>query len=216
MFVETSETFVNKLTKYFSFLEKEYGFTIKLADNSDVRPQTDAIVKYASHTTLVFVDSEFGRVAVRFNRIQDAERYFLGPVTIHEYLNTTDAEKQTLLSKDPKTLDASKEISKRVDLLALSGLTIREDMDKNLERQLAILAKWVKEHAPIYLIGDFSKWPEIYEYKINRLLAEDLRQGGKETVTAFIRDENGVFKKTERHIFHDQREYLAKLHNELS
>lgn len=209
------ETFVDKVKSYFSFLETAYDFTIQLAGNCDIRPQTDGVVKYASGTTILSVDSEFGQVAVRFRRIQDNEQHFLGPVTVHEYLMTSEAEKQILLSTDPKTLDASDAISRRVYLLALSDLTIREDMDKNLERQLTILANWVRENAPICLLGNFSKWPDIYEYKISRLLANQLRRGMQETTKEIIEDENGSFSVTERHILHDERRYLVKLRNEV-
>jgi hypothetical protein len=210
------ETFTDKVKKHFGYLEKEYDFRITLEGNADVRPQTDGVVKYASNTTLIIIDSETGQAAVRFVRIQDDERYYLDPVSIHEYLNTSEEEKRILLSKDIKNQDVANTIFNKTFLLSSPDWkTSREDIHKNLEKQLKNYANWLKENNELCLLGNFSRWPEFYEYKINRLIADELRRGGKEVVLAVVKDENGAFKTIERPIFHREREHLNKLRKEV-
>ena len=61
----------------------------------------------------------------------------------------------------------------------------------------------------------FSKWPDIYEYTINRMIAEEIRRGGKEIVKALIKDENGKYKMIERPIFQREKDHLARLQKEI-
>src|SRR5688500_3643425 len=94
--------FVDKVKKYFDYLESEYGFKIILETNSDIRPQTDGAVEYASNNIVIVIDSETGSAALWFYRPNDGKKYDLDPIVIHEYLSTTDKEKELLLSTDPK------------------------------------------------------------------------------------------------------------------
>lgn len=210
------ETFTDKVKKHFGYLETEYKFRVILEGNSQVRPHTDGVVKYASNTTLILIDSETGQAAVRFVRIQDDERYYLDPVSIHEYLTTSERERQILLSKDNKDTDAAKGIfSKTFLLLSPEWKGSSEDIHINLERQLKNYANWLKENAELCLLGNFLRWPEFYEYKINRLMADELRRGGKEVVLAVVKDENGTLKTIERPIFQRERDHLARLRKEV-
>jgi len=210
------ETFVDKVKKHFCYLESEYGFKIIFISNSAVRPQTDGIVKYASNTTLILIDSEAGQAAVRFVRIQDDERYYLDPVSIHEYLNTSKQEKRILLSRDVKNRDAANAIFSKTFLLSSPNWKIsREDIYRDLERQLKNYANWLKENADLCLLGNFSRWPEFYEYKINRLMADELRRGGKEVVLAVVKGENGALKTIERPIFQREMDHLSRLRKEV-
>jgi len=211
-----NETFVDRVKKYFGYLESEFGFRVILERNSDVRPQTDGVVKYASNTTLILIDSETGQAAVKFVRIQDDERYYLDPVSIHEYLKTGEQEKHILLSRDVKDIDAAKSIFSKTFLLSSSDWkSSGEDIYIDLERQLKNYANWLKENAKLCLLGNFSQWPEFYEYKINRLIADELRRGGKEVVLAVVKDENGTLKSIERPIFQRERDHLSKLRKEV-
>lgn len=210
------ETFTDRVKKHFGYLETEYEFRVLLEGNSDVRPQTDGVVKYASNTTLILIDSETGQAAVRFVRIQDDERYYLDPVSIHEHLNTSEEEKRILLSRDIKNQDAANAIFSKTFLLSSPDWkSRREDIYEDLERQLKNYANWLKENAELCLLGNFSRWPEFYEYKINRLMADELRRGGKEVVLAVVKDENGAFKTIERPIFQRERDHLSRLRKEV-
>jgi len=211
-----NETFVDRVKKRFGYLEDKYGFKATLANNSQVRPQTDGVVKYASDTTHILIDSETGQAAVRFVRIQDDERYYLDPVSIHEYLNTSEEEKQILLSRDIRDQDAANTIFSKTFLLSSPDWkSSREDVYRDLERQLQNYANWLKENADLCLLGNFSRWPEFYEYKINRLMADELRKGAKEVVLAIVKDENGALKTIERPIFQREKDHLARLKKEI-
>jgi hypothetical protein len=91
----------------------------------------------------------------------------------------------------------------------------REDVSEDLARQLINYANWLKENADLCLRGNFSRWPEFYEFKINRLMADELCSGAKEVVLAVVKDENGALKTIERPIFQRERDNLAKLRKEV-
>jgi len=210
------ETFTDKVRKHFGYLETEYEFRLISEGNSEIRPETDGVVKYGSNNTLILIDSETGQAAVRFVRTQDDERYYLDPVSIHEYLITNEEEKKILLSRDIRDDDAAKEVFSRAFLLSSPGWkSSGKDIYADLENQLKKYANWLKENAELCLLGDFSQWPAFYEYKINRLIAEELRRGGKEVVLAVVKDEHGVFKSIERPIFQRERDHLSKLKKEV-
>jgi len=212
----SKETFIERVKKQFSFLESEYSFKIIFSSNSDVRPQTDGIVKYASDTTMVLIDSETGQAAIRFVRLHDNENYYIDPVSIHEYLNTSIVEKKLLLSKNPKDQPAAMNLFNQKFLLNQPGWKSRgEDVLEDLEKRLKNYANWLKEHANLCLKGDFSRWPEFYEYKTHRLSADELRMGGKETILTVISDDNGSLKAIELPVFHQEMEHLEKLKKEI-
>ena len=210
------ETFTDRVKKNFGFLESEFGFKIILAGNSEVRPQTDGVVKYASNTTLVLIDSETGQAAVRFVRVQDNENYYLDPVSIHEFLSTSAKEKQLLLSTEPKDESAAHAIFREKFLLSSpSWKSSRDDIHKDLETRLKNYANWLRENADLCLSGDLSRWPALYEYKINRMIADELRRGGKAIVKAVVKDDSGKLKMIERPIFQREKDHLAKLKREI-
>ncbi len=208
--------FTNRVEKIFVFLETEYDFRIVFESNSEVRPQTDGIVEYASDRTAVVIDSETGSASVWFYRAKDGKEYYLDPVSIHEFLSTSDTEKQVLLSKNPNDQPEASTIFNRNFLLnqpkwKYAGNSVQEKLDLRLVNY----ANWLKEHENLCLLGDFSRWPGLYEYKINRLMADELRRGGKEHVKAVIRDENGNLKMIERPIFQREKDHVEKLRKEL-
>jgi hypothetical protein len=211
-----TETFVDKVKRHFDFLETQYGLKIVFAKNSEIRPYTDGVLKYASKFLLFIIDSETGQPALRFVRSQDDERFYLDPVSIHEYLTTNGNEKQILLSQDERSRVIANEIVSKKYLLSSpgwksEGKNIYEDLDKRIMNY----ANWVKGNIELYLSGDFSGWPEMYEYKINRLIADEIRRGGKGIVKAVIKDEKGVLSSIERPIFQRELEHLHKLKKEV-
>ena len=207
------ETFVDRVKRNFGYVEPEYGFKIILASNDDIRPQTDGVVKYASDTTLIVIDSDYGQSAVRFVRIQDNEKYCLDPISIHEYLNTSENEKQLLLSTEPSNQSAISALRNERSLFSTpnwKGATSDEP-----ETWLRNYADWLRENADLCLVGDFSRWPQIYEYKINRMIADELRRGKSAFVKSVVRDESGKLKMIEEPIFQALKDHLAKLKREI-
>ena len=77
-------------------------------------------------------------------------------------------------------------------------------------------ANWLKDHAALCLKGDFSRWPEIYEYKIHRARADHLRKGKDELGYVQVKDENGDWKLTRQSIFKDELEHIERLKEEFS
>ena len=211
------ETFVDKVKRQFGYLEKEYDFKMIFASDSRDTPRTDGIVKYASNSTLIIIDGETGQVSLKFLRVNDDENYYLDPVSIHEYLSTTEKEKQILLSREKKDKENATAILNKTFLLAsLCWLSSREDIDQDLENRLENYSNWLRSHANLSLIGDFSQWPNFYAYKIERQIANELRSGGTEVVRAVVRDENGALKTVERPIFQREMDHLAKLKKEIA
>src|SRR3972149_1120340 len=145
-------TFVDTVKKEFGYLETEYDFKVTHANNSDVRPQTDGAVEYTSDTTVIVIDSETGSAAAWFYRIKDGRKYDLDPVAIHEYLNTSDKEKELLLSTNPKDDSAASALFNQNFLLNQPGWKSESDTTQDkLEIRLVNYANWLKEHASLCL-----------------------------------------------------------------
>lgn len=210
-------SFIDGAKKHFGYLESGYGFKISLERNSEVRPQTDGVVEYTSNTTVIIIDSETGYAAVRFYRIKDGKKYYLTPVDIHEYLNTTDKEKELLLSASSDDETAASSLFNQKFLLDQPAWKSGGDTTQdNLEIRLATYANWFKRHADLCLMGDFSKWPLFYEHKIYRSRADHLRRGKDELGYERVKDTDGNWKLIKQSIFKDKLDHIEKLKKEFS
>jgi hypothetical protein len=208
-------SFVDRVKKYFGYLESQYSFKTTLASNSDVRPQTDGAVEYTSNTTVVMIDSETGSAAVRFYRIQDGRNYYLTPIDIDEYLHTSDKEKELLLSTSSKDYNAASALFNQKFLLNQPDWKLDSDTtDGKLELRLANYANWLKAHANLCLEGNFSQWPKFYEYKIYRARADHLRRGKDELGYVSVKDADGNYKLVKQSLFKAKLEHIEKLKKE--
>jgi len=208
-------TFVDRVRKHFGYLESEYGFKKIHEGISDVRPQTDGVVEYTSNTTVVVIDSETGSAAAWFYRIKDGRKYDLDPVAIHEYLNTSDKEKELLLSTNPKDDSAASALFNQKFLLNQTEWKTDSDMTQDkLEVRLANYANWLKVNANLCLEGDFSQWPKFYEYKIHRARAEHLRLGKDDVAYARVKDADGNYKLIKQSLFKAKLDHIEKLKKE--
>src|SRR6266536_732533 len=187
-------SFVDRVKKYFAFLELEYGFKIMSEKNSNVRPLTDGAVEYSSDFIVVVIDSETGYSTVRFYRIKDGDKYYLTPIDIYEYLNTNDQEKELLLSTNPVDRSLASALFNKKFLLNQPGWKDSHGTVDDLDNELRNFSDWLKAHAHLCLAGDYSWWPKFYEYKVNRARAEHLRSGKDELGYARIKDPNGNWK----------------------
>jgi hypothetical protein len=209
--------FANTVKKHFSYLETTYGFTITRAENSELHPQTDGVVEYTSDTTVIVIDSETGNAALWFYRIKDGRKYDLDPVAIDEYLNTTDTEKELLLSTNPKDRPAASTLFNRTSLLNQPGWQSgSETSEERLNRHLKNYSNWLKMHADLCLKGDFASWPKFFEYKIQRARASHLRLGKDELGYAPVKDADGKTKLIKQSIFKDKLDYVERLRKEFS
>jgi hypothetical protein len=207
--------FVTRVKKHFSYLESEYGFKITHVDNTEVRQQTDGVVEYTSDTTVVVIDSETGSAAVWFYRIQDGRKYDLDPVTIHEYLNTSDKEKELLLSTNPEDDSAASALFNQKFLLNQLGWKSEHGTTQDkLEIRLSNYASWLRAHANLCLEGNFSRWPKFYEYKIHRARADHLRLGKDDVAYARVKDADGNYKLVKQSLFKAKLEHIEKLKKE--
>ena len=207
--------FVSRVKKHFGYLESENGFKVTVERNSEVRPQTDGVVEYTSNTTVVVIDSETGSAAAWFYRIKDGRKYDLDPVAIHEYLNTSDKEKELLLSTNPKDDSAASALFNQNFLLNQPGWKSDSGATQDkLELRLANYANWLKVHSNLCLEGDFSRWPEFYEYKIHRARADHLRLGKDDVAYARVKDADGNYKLIKQSAFKDDLEHIEKLKKE--
>ena len=210
-------TFVERVKKHFGYLETEYGFKVTNDSNAEVRPQTDGVVEYASNTTVVVIDSETGSSAVWFYRIKDGRKFDLDPIAIHEYLSTSNTEKEILLSIDPKDKPAASALFNQKFILTQPGWLTKDGSTlENLELRLKNYANWLKVHANLCLLGDFSQWPKFYEYKINRARADHLRLGKDDIAYARVKDSDGNYKLIKQSIFKTKLEHVEKLKEEFS
>jgi hypothetical protein len=209
-------SFVDKVKKYFYYLESEYGFRISSQSNPDTRPHTDGFVEYTSDTTTVVIDSETGYASVWFYRTQDGKKHYLDPVAIHEYVTTTDKEKELLLSTNPQNQRDASLLFNQKFLLNQGGWKSKdnETTEDKLETRLKNYAEWLESHANLCLKGDFSQWPNLYEYKIHRARADELRRGKDDLVYVKLKDANGNSKLIKQSMFKDDFEYIEKLKKE--
>lgn len=203
--------FVDRVKKHFGYLAAEYGFKITAESHSQVRPQTDGMVEYKSDSTVVVIDSETGYPSVWFYRIEDGKTHYIDPVTIYEYLNTSNKEKELLLSTDPKNQSAASALFNQNFLFNQSGWQGGKGTAEDMEKGLANFSNWLKEHANLCLTGDFSRWPRFYEYKIRRLRADCLRRGEDELVYARVKDAEGNYKLVKEPLFKKEFEHIEKL-----
>jgi hypothetical protein len=206
--------FVERVKKSFYYIESEFGFKTIFSSNSEIRPQTDGIVKYESDTTLILIDSETGYATVRFARILDGEKYYLTPIDIHEYLSTNEKEKELLLSTNPKDQSAASALFNEKFLLNQPSWKGSQGTVQDLEKELKNFSNWLKEHASLCLSGDFSKWPLFYEYKIQRARADHLRRGKDELGYTRVKDADGNWKLIRQSIFKDKLEHVERLKKE--
>ncbi len=206
-------TFTERVKKHFQFLVDEYGFTISHEEGSDRAPDTEGVVKYSSRTTLVGIEKEAmsGGVGVWFCRLKDAaKRAALSASLIYEYRSLSAKEKAIMLSYHPK------DDARARDLVWSKGLpwgTRLDNAETELDRQLSDEARWLRKYADPFLRGDFSRWLELYEYKVAAQKAEYARRhGGKENVGLIMkRGEDGIMRKLgEKTLWQDYLEELRK------
>lgn len=208
--------FVDKVKKYFGYLESGYDFKISIANDSIIRPQTDGVVEYTSNNLAIVIDSETGSAALWFYRPRDGKSYDIDPIAIHEYFSTTNEEKDLLLSTNPKDQHTAIDLFNQKFLLNQAGWKKEDITQDKLTSRLANYADWLKTHENLCLKGDLSWWPKLYEYKVNRARAEHLRRGKDEIGYARVKDSDGNWKLIRQSIFKDRLDHVERLKKEFS
>ena len=209
-------SFIERAKRYFEFLETDFDFRIIGETNSEFRSQTDGGIEFASEAINVLIDSENGYATLRFYRAKDGEKYYLTPIDIYEYLNTTSEEKELLLSTSPADKPEASDLFNKKFLLNQPGWKGSHGTAEDLDNELKKYSDWLRRHATLLLEKDLSWWPRIYEYKINRARADHLRSGRDELSYARVKDVNGNWKLSKQSIFKDKLEHVEKLKKEFS
>lgn len=207
--------FAERVKRHFEFLVSEYGFRVAHEHNSTVRPKTDGTVEYISDSIGIIIDSETGYAGVRFYRVKDGRTYYLTPVDIYEYLNTSIEEKKLLLSTNPADKSQASLLFNKKLLLNQPSWTGSRGTVQDLDSELRNFSNWIKEHSNLCLQGDLSSWINFYEYKINRARADRLRRGEDELGYVQVKDIEGKWKLIKQSVFKDEFEQIEKLKKEL-
>lgn len=210
-----SEVFVNKVKKYFGYLESEYGFYITKSNNSPRSEETDGAVEYSSNVITIVIDSEMGYAAVWFYRPSDGRKFDLDPVAIDEYLNTDHREKELLLSINPNDhLAAQKLFNEKFLLNQPEWRPVNNYVQDRLSLRLSNYSSWLRAHADLCLTGGFSRWLEFYEYKIYRARADHLRNGKDELGYVRVQDSEGKWVLVKQSIFKSKLDYVEEMKKE--
>jgi hypothetical protein len=131
-------------------------------------------------------------------------------------LNTTDKEKELLLSTNPADESVASELFNKKFMLHQPGWKGSRGTVQDLDNELKNFGDWLKENASLCLEGDLSWWTKFYEYKINRARADHLRRGKDELGYARVKDTDGNWKLIKQSVFTDRLEHVEKLKKELS
>lgn len=207
-------TFFSIVMKYFQYLSTDYDFKIKKLEESERHPDNEGRVEFESPTTFVTVSSEQWTVSAHVGRVKDNKYYyFLDPRTIYEYFALTEYDKQLVCSQNPEDDREARILLNRIALLHKKNDS--SNHISSIEKQLDDYSNWLRQYAEPFLRGDFSRWLEIYEYRIARQLAEHIRSGKDKYVLQFVRlDENGKPVHAKKRVFQASFEYLENLRKE--
>ena len=201
-------TFFSMVMNHFQYLVTTYGFTIKKVDESERARDIEGRIEFENPTTFVTVSSEQWTVGAIVGRAKDDKyRFFIDPATIHEYTVLTESDKKVLCSFDPKEEKKARALIHQTRLLHSKSNT--DSAIEDINGRLADYSRWLRQFAEPFLRGDFSKWLEIYEYKVNRTRAAYIRSGKNELVRTV-----GQNKDARISIFQNSLNYLEKLREE--
>jgi hypothetical protein len=200
--------FFSMVMNHFQYLVADYGFSVKKVEKSELAPEIEGRIELENLTTFVTISSEQWAAGASVGRVRDDKyRFFLDPRTIHEYLSLTEADKRLVYSFDPEDRRKVKTLIHQVSLF--HSKKDFHSIVEDIESQLADYSKWLRQYAEPFLRGDFSRWLEIYEYRVYRHRAEHIRSGKEEFVRTV-----GQNKDKRVSIFQGSLDYLEKLREE--
>lgn len=205
------ETFIKMVMEQFQFLIDEYQFQrTKVSEHVQYDARAEGYVEFQSHIAFVTVTGEWNWNGVTFGRAIDDRIFALASEQVHEYLSMTPEERATVCSHDPK--------DKRSAALLIASRRLQHekkqysDKIEEIKNQLADHAQWLRQYASPFLSGDFSLWSEIYDYKLQRMIAEYKRAGRSEESLRYVgKDSNGKAIHVKEHVFQSSLDYLKKL-----
>lgn len=209
-FIETSKT-------QFNFLIENYGFKIISLVDSPRGYFEEGQIIFATEATYIFMEHIRGETpsfcigrTKDISHGKDKREYLLPFNLIYEYMVTTDEEKIIIISSSVQS-----RVSKIVDV---EKNVHREFFSVNeQEEELKIYANLIEKYAYPFLVGDFSKWRLIWEYKVKRGIAQEMRYGRSEYKDIAVPDGSGKFRVVgKKHLYQDALDYIKRLESELN
>lgn len=203
------DTFNKMVMEHFQYLIEDYHFKIiEISDHVQRDVKVEGFVEYQSSFTFVTITGEWYWNGVAFGWIKDARKFALSSELIHEFVSLTAKERGMVCSPDPKDNRTARNLvnSKRLQHVKREFSSNAEEKDS----QLADHARWLRQYADPFLRGDFSRWREIYEYKVARMIGEHKRAGKSEWGLRYAgTDATGKPIHEKQHIFQSSLDYLA-------
>jgi hypothetical protein len=210
------KTFVQMVKLHFEYLIRKYSFDLLTSVESPRGHRWEGRVEYATKLTFIDIDCARGESPmIQIGRIKDIKKHLVSLDLVYEHLHLSREEKDLVL-----THTLNKGLQKRVsEILYKKNLSphipISNNPAEKMDLELSISSKYLLQYAEPFLRGDFSRWLEIYEYKVEKMRAEFIRSGKDEYVLYHMgSDEKGKPIYGKRPVFQDSMNYLERLKEE--
>jgi len=205
-------TFVKMVQSQFQFLINDFGFTLSSGTESPRGDFWEGDVQYMTKATWLNVNCTRGESpSVWVGRTKDKKKHSLPIQVIYEYMTLSKEEKRIVLSVSEGRRAVSLLNKKQMAHL----VSLPDNVEERMSLQLESYARYLREYAMPFLIGDFSQWLAIWEYHIDKLAVEHKRAGRPEFVPIVTTDDNGQLRITgKQHVFQESLDYIGELRSE--
>ncbi len=212
------KTFTQVTKETFEYLVRDYGFEILSAADSPRGHFWEGEVNYTTKMTYIYIECTRGEVPCfyvgRLKDVDDADgvnkiSHMLSFRLIYEYMVTTEEEKDVITScrerrRASEIVYEDKYIGREIPAIL--------DSEKKEELEVEVYAKLIRRYAEPFLLGDFSQWPEIWDYYVKKGIAEQVDYGRSEYVDVVVPDGNGKFRRVgKKHLYQEKLDYIKQL-----
>jgi hypothetical protein len=213
------KTFVQIAEQHFEYLTKDYSFEKILSEESPRDHRWEGWLEYCSKSTYIEIECTRGEnPSISIGRKKDVinkdkkRQHLLSIDLIYEYATLTQPEKDTVTSL--------LERRKAGEILYKSQLFFQlpnaDSFEQQMELRLAVYASFVRKYAQPFLRGDFSQWPEIWDYSVKKGIAQQVDYGRSEYIDVVVPDGNGKFRRVgKKHLYQDKLDYIKQLKAEM-
>lgn len=215
-------TFAQIVKEKFKFLVHDYGFEILSCMESPRGHFWEGEVNYTTKLTYIYIECTRGEVpSFYIGRLKDIDTdaginktsHMLSLRLIYEYMVTTDEEKDVITScRAPKRANKivyeDKYIGREIPTIL--------DSEKREETEVEVYAKLIQKYAKPFLLGDFSQWPQIWDYSVKKGIAEQVDYGRSEYIDVVVPDGDGKFRRVgKKHLYQEKLDYIKQLKAEM-
>lgn len=205
---------VERVKSAFRFLEADYGFSVRIAHEDEEGPHLGGWVEYSTPLTVVSVVIEkLGLlVAPEIVRTKDEAEFRhesgISLERIYEYATSTSTERKRLASRDSGKLREAWKVFERPSPLESVEFDRRagsHTADSRLDVELNAYAQLTRKYGEQLLLGNFSSWLELQEFKWDWLVGNYiLSRRGKAVSAAEV---EAIFWRTRNYLEALRREY---------